>query len=374
MVGTRMLSLALLACSGCSLLVEESARFSADTSDSLDEVDSSTGGGSSTDGDLPVEVDLPTDDTDGIPDSEPPRPAWLIVDELGDPADADVVPLGPALLLVGGGALVDTAFEWQAQHIANGDIVVLQAAGEPLLTSYLFNLGGANSVQTLIVPPGVASLDPWITWTVANAEAVLIAGGEPYGLIWKDTPIETAIMAAWARGAVIGGVDAGLSSLGEFVFPDPAGPLTSSQALADPYAPGVVLDRDYLTLEPLADALIEPRFANLDRMGRLLAFAARVVQDGWSTEFVGIGVDENTAMVIDADGLGVVHGTGRVHVFRTNLLPGQCAPGQTLEFGPVHVSHLAADETANWPGGSPNNGSSEQVIATMGITAPLDPY
>jgi cyanophycinase-like exopeptidase len=368
-----VLSLALLACSSCSLLIEESARFSADTSDSMDEVDSPTDDDSATD-DLPVEVDLPAEDTEGIPDSEPPRPPWLIVDELGDPNDADVLPLGPALLLAGGGNFVDAAFQWQAQRIAGGDIVVLQAAGEPLLTGYLFGLGGANSVQTLIVPPGVASLDPWITWTVANAEAVLIAGDDPYGLIWKDTPIETAIMHAWARGAVIGGVDAGLSSLGEFVFPDHAGPLTSSQALANPYASGVVLDRDYLTLEPLADALIESRFADLDRMGRLLAFAARVIQDGWSsTGFVGIGVDANTAMVIDADGLGVVHGTGHVHVFRTNLLPDQCAPGQTLEFGPVFVAHLAAGDTATWPGGQTNI-AGEQVFALMGVTEPLMPY
>lgn len=355
--GVRHALLGLLVCSGCNLFIEESPRFSADTGSTDDDDDSPTG----------------TDIPDGIPDTEPPRPEWLIVHTAGNPDDADVVPLGPGLLLAGGGASVDAAYEWQAQQIAGGDIVVLQNDEDTLLTDYLYDLGGADSVQTLIVPPGGVSLEPWITWTVAHAEAVLIVGDDADGLFWKDTPIETAIMAAWDRGAVIGGVDAGLSSLGEFVFPDYAGPLSSVDALADPYRPNLMLDGDYLSLEPLADALIEPRFADEDRMGRLLAFAARVLEDGWSSAFVGIGVDEDTAMVIDSDGVGEVHGDGSVYVFRIEQPPAVCAPGQELEFGPLMVYRLAAGDTASWPGGA-TDVAGRQVIATDGGTAPPDPY
>jgi cyanophycinase-like exopeptidase len=345
MIRRRVLSLGLLACGGCSLFVEESPRFSAES-----------------------------DDVDGTPQTEPPRPDWLIVHTLGDPDDADVDPRGPGLLLAGSDDFVDDAYEWQAQQIDGGDIVVLQSAGEPLFNEYLFeDIGGADSVQTIIVPPGVASLEPWITWTVAHAEAVLIVGDDTYGLNWKDTPIETAIMAAWDRGAVIGGAGAGLSSLGEFVFTGYSGPLSSDQALDDPYVSNLVLDRDYLTLEPLADALIEPRFADLDRMGRLLAFAARVLEDGWSSTFVGLGVDENTALVIDADGFGDVHGEGHVYVFRTDQPPSECAPGRELEFGPLIVYRLAAGDISMWPGGE-TNVDGDQVFATNGRTEPGDPY
>lgn len=352
----RTLSLGLLACCGCSLLTEESSRFSADE-ESMDDTDDGP----------------PDEDSDGIPDSEPPKPTWL-TDPIGNPDDADVVPLGPGLLLVGGGN-VDAAYEWQREHIVGGDIVVLTNAGDPLFDDYLYNtIGGADSVQTIIVPPGSASLEPWIAWTVAHAEAVLIAGDGaadgPYELMWKDTPIETAIMAAWERGAVIGGVDAGLSSLGEFVFPAYLGALSSAQALADPHVPELMLTSGYLTLEPLADALIEPRFRSEDRMGRLIAFAARAIEDGWSKWFVGIGVDEDTAMVIDADGLGVVHGSGHVYVFRTKKLPMTvCEPEQPLEFGSLTYYPLTAGDTARWPGGE-TNVPGREILVSMGVTDP----
>jgi hypothetical protein len=358
----RLLSLGLLACSGCSLFVEESPRFSADTG-STDDTDGSSSEDSST-------------DSEGIPDSEPPQPTWLTVHVSGNPDDADVAPRGPGLLLDGGGVQVDTAYEWQAEQIAGGDIVVLRSKDDPLapvFSTYLYEtIGGADSVVTVIVPPGAASFDPWITWTVATAEAVLIVGDDPYGLMWKGTPIETAIMHAWNRKAVIGGVDAGLSVLGEFVFPAYEGPLTSSEALADPYSSKLVLDDDYLSFWPLDQALIEPRFASADHMGRLLAFAARVLQleDGLSSTFVGIGVDENTAMVIDTNDVGTVHGEGNVYVFRTQwLLETVCVPQQQLEFGPVTVYKLADGETATWPGGQPQIGGT-QVTAMGGVAVP----
>lgn len=366
-VRAPMLCAGLLACSGCNLLIEESSRFSADAG-STDDTDEST-----MDAESSLDVDLPAD-TDDIPDSEPPRPAWLTVHTLGDPQDADVVALGPGLLLAGDASAIDTAYQWQAQHIAGGDIVVLQSTGEPLLNDYLYEtIGGADSVMTVIVPPGAASFEPWISWIVAHAEAVLIVGDDPYDLFWKDTPIETGIMAAWDRGAVIGGVDAGLSTLGDLVFPAYAGPLDSVQALADPYAPNLMLDSDYLTFEPLGNALIEPRFRNADRMGRLLAFAARVLEDGMSTDFLGIGVDEGTAMVIGPDGVGVVHGSSNVYVGHAQELPVVCEPGQNLEFGPLLVYRLAAGDTATWPGGY-SDVPGYQVIAIGGATDPVPPY
>lgn len=337
------------------------------------DTESSTDTGSATDTDSAM-------DTDGIPDSEPPQPGWLTVDTMGNPNDSDVTPLGPGLLLAGGGDPLSpaygTAYQWLASLVAGGDIVVLQSEGDPLLTGHLYDIGGADSVQTIIVPHGAVSLEPWIVWTIAHAEAVLIVGvaaqDTPSGLIWKDTPLETAIMFAWERGAVIGGLDAGVALLGEFVFPGYGEPLDSTQALSDPYDPDLMLDSDFLTLDPLAGALIEPRFANRDRMGRLLALTARVLEDSWSTIVVGIGVDEDTAMVIDTDRVGTVHGNGRVHVFRASSPAITCSPGQNLEFA-VTVYHLAATDTALWPDAQ-TDVAGEQVIATMGMTQPLEPY
>jgi cyanophycinase len=363
---TGALSLGLLACGACSLLVEPNPDFAGD-----EDSDDTTA--------EPTEDESTSMDTDELSSGEPAQPGWLTVYTIGNPDDANVAPSGPGLLLVGGNTLdapspsLDPAYQWQAGLISGGDIVVLQNSGAPSLNDYLFNaIGNADSVQTIIVPPGPASWEPWIAWTIATAEAVLIVGTDPYGLNWKNTPIETGIMAAWDRGAVIGGVDGGLSTLGEFVYPG-YGPLSSAEALADPYAPNVVLEGDYLSLDLLDNVLIEPSFAGDNRMGRLLAFGARVLEDGWSRSFVGLGIDHDTAMVIGPDGLGFVHGVGHVYIYRAQELASVCAPGQNLEFGPVTVHRLAAGNTAGWPGGQ-TVAAGTAVRAIAGATEPLDPY
>jgi cyanophycinase len=345
------LSLGLLACGGCPLLVEPNPEF-------VEVLDESGSAGSDT----------------GAEGDEPVQPTWLTVYTVGKSNDALADPGGPALLLAGGGGVADEALQWQAGLIDNGDIVILQTAGDPLLNDYLYyTIGGADSVQTIIVPPGVASLDPWISWTLEHAEAVMIVGDEPYGLLWKDTPIEDAIMAAWQRGAVIGGYDAGISVLGEFLVPGYGVPLSSAEALADPYAPNLALDRDYLSLELLGHALIEPRFAVEDRMGRLFAFAARVLEEGWSSEFVGIGIDENTAMTIGHDGAAEVHGSGNVYLFRATEPAFKCMPGKSLDFGPIEVHRLRAGDRATFPGGQ-TTVTGMLVEAAGGAMDPLDPY
>lgn len=357
-------TLCSLACGACGLLLEDNPKFSAglESSESV--------------GDEDTDEDADEDSETGgeIPHDQPPQPIWLTVHTLGNPEDADVEPLGPGLVLVGGGDPGAEAWMWQASLIPGGDVVVLQVEGEPMLDHQLYNdIGGVDSVQTVIVQPGAASFEPWIAWTLAHAEAIVIVGEDPYDMLWKSTPIEAAIMATWRRGAVVGGVDAGLSSLGEFVYAGYGGDLSSSEALEDPYDDDMTIDRNYLSLEPLEDTLIEARFSSEDRMGRLLTFAARVLEDDWSSTFVGLGIDEHTAMLIGPDGVGRVSGSGHVYLFRTEQRPAVCEPDEVLEFGPVTVARLAAGDTATWPGGSTDVAGSP-VTATGGGTDPADPY
>lgn len=328
-----------------------------------------------------------TDDDQGDPDSgspsKPPlEPNWLVIGTIGDAADADVDPLGPGLLLAGGGANVDVAFQWQSTLIQGGDIVVLHGGDDPQIGDYLdylfANIGGADSVQTVELPPDSPAVqEPWVLWTIEHAEAVLIVGAEPSALFWKDTPIEAAIMHAWDRGAVIGGVDAGLSVVGEFSFPssfvDGEAPLSSAEALADPYVPSLVLQRDYLSFEPLERVVLEARFANEDRMGRLLALAARVLEDNWSKDIVGLGIDEDTAMVIGPDGVGKVYGNGHVYSFRADKRADTCDPQTPLSFGPLMMYRLAAGDTATWPNAE-TAVAGNPVSASAGVTDPSNPY
>ena len=362
--------LCLCASGACSVLTEENPKFSGTES---------TTGDSSGDGDGQNNDSNNDSNNDGMNgganDNPPPKPDWLIIDNIGDSTDAKVDPLGPALLLAGGGSMVDAAFEWQADLINLGDIVVLHGGEDPKLGDYLFStIGGADSVQSLTLPPGSPAVwEPWVHWTIEHAEAVLIVGAEPSALFWKYTPVADAIERAWERGAVIGGVDAGVSQLGEFSFPNHMGPLSSDEALADPYTPSVVLERDYLSLLPLEQVLVEPGFTSEDRMGRLLTLSARLLQDNWSSEVIGLGIDKDTAMVIGPDGLGQVHGGGHVYLTHADTLANTCMPQTPLEFGPLTMYRLAAGDTATWPGAN-TTVAGTPISASAGATEPVDPY
>ena len=69
---------------------------------------------------------------------EPTPPAGLRHWVTGEDADAEVTPLGPGLILMGGGGEPDEAFEWWRNLLAAGDVVVLRASGSDGYNDYLF--------------------------------------------------------------------------------------------------------------------------------------------------------------------------------------------------------------------------------------------
>jgi cyanophycinase-like exopeptidase len=84
----------------------------------------------------------------------------------------------------------------------------------------------------------------------------------------------------------------------------------SDEALEDPYNQYMTMERDFLAFPPLEGVITDTHFFERDRMGRLVAFVARPIADGWSSSMVGLGVEERTALVIDAAGTGTVPGSG----------------------------------------------------------------
>lgn len=61
-----------------------------------------------------------------------------------------------------------------------------------------------------------------------------------------------------------------------------------------------------------------------------MAFLARIVQDGWTKKVHGIGIDETTAVLIDADGKATVSGEGSAYFFTLDHRPEVCRPGKPL--------------------------------------------
>jgi cyanophycinase len=178
--------------------------------------------------------------------------------------------------------------------------------------------------------PDTADIDEssWAS-NVSNAEE--IAKIETAGAIWftggdqarlsealldengADTLMMAAIRIRLSRGAIIGGTSAGAAAMGDpmIVRGDPFsslfGPIATAISQADDRAP------EPLTLAPglglFRFALVDQHFAQRGRIARL----AQAVMAQSVTRRIGLGIDEDTALLVDlAASRGEVIGTGAV--------------------------------------------------------------
>lgn len=305
----------------------------------------------------------------------PTPPASLTRWLAGDAADA-VTTTQRGLILMGGGTDVDAAFAWQRDRIGGGDVVVLRASGADGYNDYLFDdIGGVDSVETLLVDTPTLAREPYVAWVIDHAEAVFLAGGDQsvYVETWGDGPVAAALSAAYARGAVLGGTSAGCAVLGELLFAATNGSVTSAEALADPYNPYMTIERDFVELSPLAAVITDSHFAARDRMGRLVAFTARAMVDGTVARPIGLGIDERTALLVDETGTGTVIGSGAVYAVTPEQAPAQCAAGSPLAWTDVPVHELHAGDTIALPAGTTAVAARAVSVANGGIS-PADPY
>lgn len=259
-------------------------------------------------------------------------------------------------VLAGGGADVAAAFQWMIGRSGGGDFVVIRVTGTDAYNPWINGLGTVNSVETLIIKSRAAASDPFVVAKIQNAEAVFIAGGDQsdYVNFWKGTPVEDAIhYVANVKQAPVGGTSAGLAILGQFLYSGQSTSVTSSQALANPYHAYVTLDRDFLTLANLGGVITDSHFGARDRMGRLLAFLARIVKDGWASSVRGIGVDEATAILVQPNGSATRVGSGAAYFVSSNGTPAVCVSGSPLTYtglATYKVSGAATFNLATWTG------------------------
>lgn len=320
----------------------------------------------------------------------PAKPGKLRIWLTGNSADSARAPAGgPALLLMGGSTEVDAGFSQRAYPVANGgDIVILRTSGKDGYNSYLYNLVSGplkpDSVETMLVDSRDKANSEYVDWVIRTAELIFIAGGDQatYVNAWQGTRVEDALHAAHARGAVIGGTSAGLAVMGEFVYdPDGIAGITSAEALANPYSPFMTLSTDFLRF-PIMDGIVtDSHFHARDRMGRTLAFMARLRQDGSAAQITGLAIDEQTSLFIDRNGLGVVdnNGGGAAYVIeeRADTQRTQVMPGQPLIYRNLLRTRLDAgrfyDFVSRQHNGVVNVISVDGRSATAPFT-PVDPY
>jgi cyanophycinase len=260
---------------------------------------------------------------------------------VGSSAAVPVHPLA-GYALMGGGTDQDAALQWLCGHADGGDFLVLRATGTDAYNPYVQGLCHLNSVATLIIPDRTAAGDPFVTATITHAAAIFIAGGDQANYIrnWAGSPVETALRSAVQRGVPIGGTSAGLAVMGQYIYSaqndKPDGPdLTADVALKNPFASQVVIAPDLLGIPILRGIITDSHFDTRHREGRLLVFMARILASGQTHRIRGIGVDEKTAVLVEADGRAQVVGKGDANFYQASRKSKVCVASQPLTFGPI---------------------------------------
>ena len=271
------------------------------------------------------------------------RPAQLKAWHLGNPENVVSSP-GGGLVLIGGGRDPDEAFAWFNRQANHGDIVVLRASRSDGYNHYLYHdIGLIDSVQTLLVDSRELAADPWVIEQINQAEGIFIAGGDQadYVDFWANTPLSTAVTEAYQRGSVLGGTSAGAMILGGIIFEASEGSVTSEQSMRNPYYERVQLQTSIFSVPLLKNVIIDTHFEERERMGRLLVFMARALQDQLCEEIQAFGIDESTAVIVTASGQARVLGSGSATVMYSKERAEVCAMEQSLIFDRIAAWKLS---------------------------------
>ncbi|HEY1429066.1 MAG TPA: hypothetical protein VGF18_05805 [Candidatus Tumulicola sp.] len=267
---------------------------------------------------------------------------------------------GPGLVLAGGGAEEAPAsvFPWMHRVIAGtesgraGNVVVLRASSANEYDSFFYKYGRFASVQTVLIQPCAASPQNLARAAriVDGADAVFFAGGDQANYVsWKTSPLIAAVRRVYARGGIVGGGSAGLAIQGAMIFDSVAGDryntnVHTSDAVADPFEPRISFTTGMFDWPALRDTMTDTHFAIRNRFGRTVVFLARIAHDHLlpsATALYAIGVDQASAVVVDANGMATVLNdpTGRGAFLVRAPATSNIAPGRPFHFT-VSVSHV----------------------------------
>jgi cyanophycinase len=271
----------------------------------------------------------------------------------GNAADAQQSPnLTPGLVLMGGGTDVDAAFQWMCQRAGGGDFVVIRTTGTDAYNPYIQQLcPQMDSVETIIITSIAGANSAYVSSHIQNAEALWIAGGDQstYVELWRGTAVQTGVNHLLnSKLAPVGGTSAGLAVLSQFIYTGARGSVTSSQALANPFHRYVTLDRDLFQSSLGTAKLYDSHFVTRDRLGRSLAFLARIVNNGWATQPRGIGIDEETAILVAANGASTMVGAGAAYFLQAPGPAQVVADGTPLTYLNIGVYKVPQGGTFNF--------------------------
>lgn len=293
----------------------------------------------------------------------------------GSPTDVAVVPRS-GYALMGGGAKQDPAFQFLCERTNGGDFLILRANTDDeyaqSVNKEIFAMCKLNSAATIVFEEREDSDDETLVQIIDHSEGIFIAGGDQsnYLRFWQDTPVQTALNRHIAAGKPIGGSSAGLAVLGEFSFSSMIDTIHSPEALADPYSNKITISREFLKIPLLTGVITDTHFAKRDRMGRLLVFMARILQDDWAKQVRAIALEENVAFLLEPDGSGRVVGEGSAYFLEAKHPPDVCRHKEPLKFDGVSVRRVGDKGTFNVKTWSGTDGDTYSLSTQGGKVTP----
>jgi cyanophycinase len=193
-----------------------------------------------------------------------------------------------------------------AERIGSGKLVISTLAsdyGDELWEVYrkLFISMGVKQVKHLgINHRDETSKDPRLDM-LADAKAVFFTGGDQLKITTRlgGTALSERIEEIYRRGGIIGGTSAGATALGEMML------------VGVPSA-GITKVGDALHMTPglglAKNMIIDQHFSERGRIRRLLGAVAQ------NPRMLGVGIDEDTAVVMERDGALHTLGSGAVYI------------------------------------------------------------
>jgi len=192
-----------------------------------------------------------------------------------------------------------------ASHAREGVLVVATVASSVPEENWglyrpVFSEMGVRRIEHLDLPTRAAAFRAGALECLQDARAVFFTGGDQGQIATRiaGTPVHDAIRNLYEGGACIAGTSAGAAAMSETVITSMHGDDQHSDVRAFTTIAGLGL---------LRGVLIDQHFAQRGRMTRLLAAV------GQNPALFGIGIDEDTAIVVNADIISVV-GAGSVYL------------------------------------------------------------
>ena len=240
---------------------------------------------------------------------------------------------GPAaghLVIIGGGPIPDEVWDTFVAYAGGPSarlVVITNASGDE--EAYQ---GPALEALGRRVPEGrVTRLhlrdidqanDPALIAPLEEADGVFFTGGRQWRIaeVYLNTRAHRALNAVLERGGVIGGTSAGASIQGSFLW------------RGDTRGPDITVGDHTQGLGFMKCTVIDQHLFARHREADLLPFIAA------APEYVGIGIDESTAVLVERDSIRVA-GLSRVALY----LPGLAAPlllepGEGFDLGTMRPS------------------------------------